>query len=61
MSGEIIKRIDTAKGGVSIYKEQQDTTPSFRWTAVIALPGGLLFPMIERNSEISEDEILKMI
>lgn len=61
MVREIKSKIDTAKGEIKIYTEKKDGRPEPRWFAVITLPGGILFPMIERNEEISEEEVLRMI
>lgn len=61
MVREIKSKINTAKGEINIYTEKKDGRPEPRWFAVITLPGGILFPMIERNEEISEEEVLRMI
>ena len=61
MTREVKFRLDTAKGEVSIYTEKKEEKSEPRWFAVITLPGGILFPMIERNEEISQEEVLRMI
>lgn len=61
MSKKVIHQIETPKGIVIIQTELREGQQSPMWVANLVMPGGIVFPMIRRNSEISTSEALKMI